>query len=61
MIISKLNALGRRFASDEQGVTAVEYGVIGALIIVVCIAGITLVGTSLAAVFGNIAAALTAV
>ena len=34
------------FFKDEEGATAVEYAVILALIIAVCIAGYTLVGTN---------------
>ena len=45
-----LTSLGK----DQKGVTAVEYGVIAALIIVVCIAAITLVGTNLSTTFSNI-------
>jgi len=35
------------FFKDEDGVTAIEYGLIAALIAVVIIAAVTLVGTSL--------------
>ena len=45
----------RQFVRDEQGVTAIEYGLIAALIAVVIITAVTNVGTSLAAVFGDIA------
>ena len=34
-----------RFLKDEEGVTAIEYGLIAALIAVVIIAAITAVGT----------------
>ena len=43
-----------RFFKDDEGVTAIEYGLIAALIAVVIIAGPTLVGTSLDAVFTDI-------
>ena len=36
-----------RFAKDESGATAIEYGLIAALIAVVIIGALTLVGTSL--------------
>ena len=49
-----------RFARDESGVTAIEYGLIAALIAVVIIASVTLVGTALVAIFEFIANALTA-
>jgi len=44
----------KRFVSDEQGVTAIEYGLIAALIAVVIIGAVTLVGTDLNAVFTTI-------
>jgi len=47
-----------RFAKDESGATAIEYGLIAALIAVVCIAGFRLVGTTLLAKFNDIADAL---
>lgn len=53
-----LTAEIRKFLRDEEGVTAIEYGVIAALIIVVCIGAITTVGTSLLATFNTIVAAL---
>jgi pilus assembly protein Flp/PilA len=40
---------------DESGATAIEYGLIAALISVVIIAAITLVGTNLSNVFNTIA------
>jgi len=49
-----------RFAQNESGVTAIEYGLICALISIVIIAAAGLVGTNLAAVFTNIAAQLAA-
>jgi pilus assembly protein Flp/PilA len=49
-----------RFVSDECGVTAIEYGLIAALISVVIIGAAGLVGTSLAAVFTNISTQLAA-
>ena len=48
-----------RFANDETGVTAIEYGLIAGLISVVIITAVTLVGTKLTAKFTAISAALT--
>lgn len=48
------------FIQEEDGVTAIEYGLIAALIAVVIIASVQLVGTQVDAVFARIAAALTA-
>ncbi len=39
--------LMNRFAKDESGATAIEYGLIAALIAVVCISVWTTVGTNL--------------
>ena len=45
----------KQFLNDESGATAIEYGLIAALIAVVIITGVTLVGTSLETTFTNIA------
>jgi pilus assembly protein Flp/PilA len=50
-----------RFAQDESGVTAIEYGLIAALIAVVIIVAVTTVGTDLKATFNAVGAALAAV
>jgi pilus assembly protein Flp/PilA len=55
-----MNVLLSRFVRDEAGVTAIEYGLIAALISVVIIGAAGLVGTNLAAVFTNISAQLAA-
>lgn len=47
-----------RFAQDESGATAIEYGLIAALISVVIITAVTLLGTNLTTVFDDIAKAL---
>ncbi len=44
---------------DESGATAIEYGLIAALISVVIIGALTLVGNDLTGVFNNVANALT--
>jgi pilus assembly protein Flp/PilA len=49
-----------RFAHDESGVTAIEYGLIAALIAVVIITAVTTVGTDLKATFNAVGTALTA-
>ncbi|MEW5964854.1 MAG: Flp family type IVb pilin [Pseudomonadota bacterium] len=48
-----------RFLKDESGATAIEYGLIAALISVVIITTVTSVGGNLDAVFQTIDAALT--
>jgi pilus assembly protein Flp/PilA len=55
-----MQALLSRFVSEEAGVTAIEYGLIAALISVVIIGSAGLIGTNLAAVFTNISAQLAA-
>lgn len=44
--------------SNESGATAIEYGLIAALIAVAIITAVTLVGTDLAAKFGEVSTAL---
>ena len=44
----------QQFVRDEDGVTAIEYGLIAALIAVVIITSVTLVGNGLNNVFTNI-------
>ena len=48
----------KQFVREEDGVTAIESGLIAALIAVVIIASVKLVGTNLSTVFNNIAQAL---
>ena len=48
----------QRFLRSEDGPTAVEYAVMLALIIVVCLTAITAVGTQAAVQFNNIATAV---
>jgi pilus assembly protein Flp/PilA len=47
-----------RFASDESGATAIEYGLIAALISVVIIGVLSTIGTRLSAKFNQIATQL---
>lgn len=49
----------QQFLRDEEGATAVEYGLIAALIAVAIIIAVTTVGDQLAAIFTTIANALT--
>lgn len=51
----------QKFVRDEEGVTAIEYGLIAALIAVVIITAVTLVGSKLAVVFNYIGTTLGAV
>ena len=47
-----------RFVRDEKGATAIEYGLIAALISVVIITAVKLVGTNLTATFTSISSNL---
>ena len=48
----------RNLWSDESGATAIEYGLIAALIAVAAIGAFTAVGSSLTATFNNVAGKL---
>ena len=52
------NLAARRPWNSEEGVTALEYGLIAALIAVVIIASVTLLGTNLSSKFNTIANAI---
>ena len=54
-----MNAILSRFAKDESGATAIEYGLIAGLISVVIITAVTLIGTNLKGKFNAVASALT--
>ena len=49
-----------RFLKDESGATAIEYGLIAALIAVVLVGALTAVGTSLDGAFQKISDAVAA-
>jgi len=48
-----------RFVRDESGATAIEYGLIAALIAVVIITAVTAVGTGVSTAFNSVATAMT--
>lgn len=48
-----------KLLSDRDGATAIEYGLIAALISVVIIGAVTMVGTKLSGVFNSIANSLS--
>ena len=47
-----------RFGADASGVTAIEYGLIAALIAVIIIGAVSTVGTSLSGTFSTVAGSL---
>jgi pilus assembly protein Flp/PilA len=48
----------RAMWTDEQGATAIEYGLIAALIAIACIIAFQMLGLNLAGIFTTIATAL---
>jgi pilus assembly protein Flp/PilA len=65
--VRKLCVVGRvtmknfisRFANDESGATAIEYGLIAALISVFAIAAMKTIGTNLSSTFNKVASNLS--
>ena len=54
-----MQKLVTRFIKDESGATAIEYGLIAALIAVALIAGATALGTDINSKFSNIASTIS--
>jgi pilus assembly protein Flp/PilA len=48
----------KTFAADESGATAIEYGLIAALVAVALIAALTALGSSLATIFNTVSTQL---
>ncbi len=48
-----------RFLWEEDGPTAVEYAVMLALIVIVCLTAISAIGTNASTTFGNVAGSLS--
>jgi pilus assembly protein Flp/PilA len=57
-VVKNMFMRAKQFVREEDGVTAIEYGLIAALIAVVIITSVKLVGEKLDAVFDAIATAL---
>lgn len=53
-----MRALYTKYVRDNAGVTAIEYGLIAALVAVVCIAAWSLLGTNLSKTFSTVANSL---
>ena len=53
-----MKAIIKRFVRDEAGVTAIEYGLIAALIAVVIIGAVTAVGSKLNTTFTTVSGSL---
>lgn len=54
-----MSSIFKRFAADESGATAIEYGLIAALIAVVVIGTLTTIGTKLNTKLVAVSTALT--
>jgi pilus assembly protein Flp/PilA len=52
--------ISKRFLREEEGPTAVEYAVMLALIVVVCLAAISVLGKNTSATFSNTALTMSA-
>lgn len=52
------DALLRTLQRDDQGATAVEYGLMVALIAAVIVTAVTLIGTNLTSIFNSVANAI---
>jgi pilus assembly protein Flp/PilA len=59
--MNKLIQSAKQFMSNEEGVTAIEYALIAALIAVAIIVAVKAVGTDLNTVFGKVSTALQGV
>jgi len=56
--VARASTLVQRLNRDERGATAVEYGLMVALIAAVIIGAVTLIGTNLNNLFNTVAGAL---
>ncbi|MDB5440553.1 MAG: Flp/Fap pilin component [Caulobacteraceae bacterium] len=49
-----MSSFVKRFVADQTGATAIEYGMIAALMTIAIVAGITAVGSKLTALFTKV-------
>jgi pilus assembly protein Flp/PilA len=54
-----MSKFATRFLKDESGATAIEYGLIAALIAVVIIGAVAAIGTNLGTTFNTVSGSLT--
>jgi len=57
-MLTYARTLIRHYVADEKGVTAIEYGLIAALVAVVAVTAMTTVGTNLTTTFTTVAGKL---
>jgi pilus assembly protein Flp/PilA len=53
--MQRFSSLVKRFSGDQEGVTALEYGIIAGVLGLVLVTIFTTFGTSLSTLFGNVA------
>ena len=58
--MTRLNRLTKAFIRNEEGATAIEYGLIAALIAVVIIGALSTIGTNLTTAFNTVGTSLVA-
>ena len=58
LVEDKGSRIVRRLTEDRSGVTAIEYGLIAALVAIAAIAAMTTLGTSLSSTFSYVASTL---
>jgi pilus assembly protein Flp/PilA len=56
--MNRLFALTQKFVADESGATAIEYGLIAAMVSVAIIGAVSLVGDNLGNVFNSVGTTL---
>jgi len=49
----------QRYLRNEDGATAIEYGLIASLVAIIIIAGLTVAGTSMRTMYSNLASTVT--
>jgi pilus assembly protein Flp/PilA len=52
--MTRIFAAAKSFVRDEDGASLAEYGLLLALIAIVCMAGMTLLGTAINTMFSNV-------
>ena len=57
--VSTMRELMIAFVKDEEGATAIEYGLIAALVSVAAIGALTAMGSSLSTMFNTVSSALS--
>jgi len=58
-MVAKIFRFAKELSKDRDGATAIEYGLIAALVAVIIIAGVTLLGSDIGNTFNNVANSLT--